>query len=89
MTLHSTSSNANSQFPHFFYQDSGDLRTPSSTEVLHRITEVVNETLANDSSCHSCTLSTDDILAAIDSGKSEGGPVGRHWVLDPIDGTKG
>lgn len=29
------------------------------------------------------------MLKAIDSGKSEGGSVGRHWVLDPIDGTKG
>lgn len=29
------------------------------------------------------------MLKAIDNGKSEGGPVGRHWVLDPIDGTKG
>jgi len=29
------------------------------------------------------------VLAAIDNGKSEGGPVGQHWVLDPIDGTKG
>ncbi|AQK39810.1 diphosphonucleotide phosphatase1 [Zea mays] len=29
------------------------------------------------------------ILSAIDDGKSEGGPSGRHWVLDPIDGTKG
>ncbi|KAG2623356.1 hypothetical protein PVAP13_3KG055900 [Panicum virgatum] len=29
------------------------------------------------------------ILSAIDDGKSKGGPTGRHWVLDPIDGTKG
>ncbi|PKI32850.1 hypothetical protein CRG98_046759 [Punica granatum] len=69
-------------------EDSGDLRTASGTETLRRITEVVNETLANDGS-YSSTLSAEDILAAIDSGKSEGGPVGRHWVLDPIDGTKG
>ncbi|OMJ09202.1 3'(2'),5'-bisphosphate nucleotidase 1 [Smittium culicis] len=24
-----------------------------------------------------------------EQGNYEGGPVGRHWVLDPIDGTKG
>ena len=34
-------------------------------------------------------LSEDDILALIDLGDSQGGRVGRHWVLDPIDGTRG
>lgn len=34
-------------------------------------------------------LSEENVLAAIDNGKSEGGSHGRHWVLDPIDGTKG
>ena len=29
------------------------------------------------------------MLALIDLGDSEGGPAGRHWVLDPIDGTRG
>lgn len=29
------------------------------------------------------------ILSAIDRGVYGGGPRGRHWVLDPIDGTKG
>ena len=28
-------------------------------------------------------------LQLIDRGAYEGGSVGRHWVLDPIDGTKG
>lgn len=31
----------------------------------------------------------DAMLAAIDAGNSAGGPQGRHWALDPIDGTKG
>ncbi len=31
----------------------------------------------------------DAVLAAIDRGVATGGPSGRHWVLDPIDGTKG
>lgn len=57
--------------------------------MVHHVTEVVNETLANDGSYSSSAPSTEGILAAIDSGKSEGGPVGRHWVLDPTDGTKG
>ena len=33
--------------------------------------------------------SEDDMLASIDAGNSAGGPKGRHWALDPIDGTKG
>ncbi|KAF2130573.1 3(2),5-bisphosphate nucleotidase HAL2 [Dothidotthia symphoricarpi CBS 119687] len=33
--------------------------------------------------------SADDMLTAIDNGRSAGGPKGRIWALDPIDGTKG
>ena len=33
--------------------------------------------------------SEDDVLTAIDSGNSAGGPTGAFWTLDPIDGTKG
>lgn len=31
----------------------------------------------------------DQVLDAIDACSDEGGAVGRRWVLDPIDGTKG
>ncbi|TPX69942.1 3'(2'),5'-bisphosphate nucleotidase [Spizellomyces sp. 'palustris'] len=34
-------------------------------------------------------MSTDEILKAIDLGMYTGGPKGRFWTLDPIDGTKG
>lgn len=34
-------------------------------------------------------LHEDQVLDAIDAGIYEGGPTGRHWTLDPIDGTKG
>lgn len=71
------------------YQDSGDLRKESGQDTLRRITDLVNDTVANEGSHSFSTLTTDDVLKAIDSGKSEGGSVGRHWVLDPIDGTKG
>ena len=30
-----------------------------------------------------------DVLNAIDLGNHSGGPMGRFWTLDPIDGTKG
>lgn len=33
--------------------------------------------------------SEEDMLQAIDQGSSAGGPKGRIWALDPIDGTKG
>lgn len=29
------------------------------------------------------------MLELIDTGGSEGGAAGQHWVLDPIDGTRG
>lgn len=34
-------------------------------------------------------LSGTALLDAIDRGRHAGGPTGRFWVLDPIDGTKG
>ncbi|KAJ0097094.1 hypothetical protein Patl1_27972 [Pistacia atlantica] len=70
-------------------EDSTDLRNDGATDTLERITKLVNETITSDGSYSVPTLSTEDVLKAIDSGKSEGGSAGRHWVLDPIDGTKG
>ncbi|OAY36111.1 SAL1 phosphatase [Manihot esculenta] len=70
-------------------EDSGDLRKDEGQQTLERITKLVNDTLASDESYATSTLSTEDVLRAIDSGKSDGGSRGRHWVLDPIDGTKG
>ncbi|PKU60234.1 SAL1 phosphatase isoform X1 [Dendrobium catenatum] len=69
-------------------EDSGDLRKDGAQETLKRITKLVNETITTDGT-YNLSLSEVDVLDAIDSGKSEGGPYGRHWVLDPIDGTKG
>ncbi|KAM3207404.1 hypothetical protein ACQJBY_062564 [Aegilops geniculata] len=69
-------------------EDSEDLRKDGAEEILERITDLVNKTLAEDGS-YDIVLSKEAILSAIDTGKSEGGPSGRHWVLDPIDGTKG
>ncbi|XP_019245664.1 PREDICTED: SAL1 phosphatase-like [Nicotiana attenuata] len=70
-------------------EDSGDLRKEEGKETLQRIMKLVNETLASDETYGNAPLSEEDVLAAIDSGRSEGGPSGQHWVLDPIDGTKG
>ncbi|CAL9019221.1 unnamed protein product [Prunus brigantina] len=70
-------------------EDSGDLRGNSGQETLQRIRTLVNDTLANNEYSSVSNLTTDDVLRAIDNGKSEGGSRGQHWVLDPIDGTKG
>lgn len=70
-------------------EDSVDLRKDESQEMLKRITTLVNDTLSSDGTYDFSPLSEDDVLNAIDSGKAEGGSHGQHWVLDPIDGTKG
>ncbi|CAH8280739.1 unnamed protein product [Arabidopsis lyrata] len=70
-------------------EDSGELRKIAAETVLARITELVKDTLASDESYAASPLSSDDVLNAIDRGKSEGGPMGRHWILDPIGGTRG
>ncbi|KAL2521290.1 Inositol monophosphatase family protein [Forsythia ovata] len=69
-------------------EDSEDLRKEEAQGTLKRITDLVNETLASDGMTDT-PLFEEDVLVAIDNGKSEGGPRGQHWVLDPIDGTKG
>ncbi|XP_054776468.1 SAL1 phosphatase [Prosopis cineraria] len=70
-------------------EDSGDLLEESGQETLKRITELVNDTLATEVLDGFSTLTAEDVIRAIDSGRSEGGSSGWHWVLDPIDGTKG
>ncbi|XP_039037881.1 uncharacterized protein LOC120175251 [Hibiscus syriacus] len=69
-------------------EDSKDLRKDGDQEIVERITKLVNDSITSDGS-YNVTLSTEDVLKAIDSGRSEAGSQGRHWVLDPIDGTKG
>ena len=54
-----------------------------------RITALVNETISEEANVEPNSLSQDDVLALIDSGDSQGGSEGFHWVLDPIDGTRG
>ncbi|KAI9750404.1 MAG: hypothetical protein M4579_006485 [Chaenotheca gracillima] len=66
-------------------RENGDLRS--------QIWEHVKATKLVDDSAESVlggpVKSVDDMLAAIDLGMSAGGPKGRIWALDPIDGTKG
>eukprot|EP00200_Dunaliella_tertiolecta_P000683 CAMPEP_0202359124 /NCGR_PEP_ID=MMETSP1126-20121109/12530_1 /ASSEMBLY_ACC=CAM_ASM_000457 /TAXON_ID=3047 /ORGANISM="Dunaliella tertiolecta, Strain CCMP1320" /LENGTH=431 /DNA_ID=CAMNT_0048952449 /DNA_START=103 /DNA_END=1399 /DNA_ORIENTATION=- len=68
-------------------EDSSSFKEPGSKPMLDRITSLINDVVTKEDS--SVKLSPEDVLSLIDLGASEGGPRGRHWVLDPIDGTRG
>ena len=62
-------------------EDATDLRTAAGAALKAKVTHHVNAIIPG--------LTEDEILASIDRGTWGGGPTGRYWVLDPIDGTKG
>ena len=62
-------------------EDSSDLRTEEGEILTKKVFEYVSEVLPD--------LEEKDIHSTIDRGNYEGGPQGRFWTLDPIDGTKG
>ncbi|KAH8601287.1 3',5'-bisphosphate nucleotidase-like protein [Bisporella sp. PMI_857] len=63
------------------------------THLRDQIWELVKGTTLPDTSAEKILggpiKSIDAMLDAIDAGNSPGGPKGRIWALDPIDGTKG
>ncbi len=70
-----------SDIPMVGEEDAAELRTDSGAEIRQNVVKHVNTIRPE--------LSESEILEAIDYGMHTGGPTGRHWVLDPIDGTKG
>ncbi|GAA6002630.1 3'(2'),5'-bisphosphate nucleotidase [Rhodotorula paludigena] len=83
-------------------EDSSDLRKPEQAPVKDQIVRLASEALgeslaladeeqpwAQVKRAADAPQNDDDWLALIDRGNSEGGAQGRHWALDPIDGTKG
>ncbi|HEX3034172.1 MAG TPA: 3'(2'),5'-bisphosphate nucleotidase [Thermodesulfobacteriota bacterium] len=62
-------------------EDSANLRTPEGANIRMKILRHVSAIFQG--------LGEEEILAAIDRGNYKGGPGGRFWTLDPIDGTKG
>jgi len=62
-------------------EESSFLRDPNNSAVKDKVVEQVQHILPE--------LKEEEILASIDYGNYEGGSKGRHWTLDPIDGTKG
>ncbi|KAI8929875.1 hypothetical protein BC831DRAFT_441385 [Entophlyctis helioformis] len=61
-------------------EDAADLR--ADAKLAAQVVDLANSVLPT-------PLSKDQVLDAIDRGQYAGGPKGRFWTLDPIDGTKG
>ena len=75
-------------------EDATELRQPEQAALLAKVVAAVNETIAAagpppEGLPALSPVSPEEVLAAIDCGGSKGGAVGRHWVLDPVDGTLG
>lgn len=72
------------RFPHIPMvgeEDAGALREPANAALAAKVVDAARSILPE--------MTPSDVLAAIDAGTYGGGPRGRHWTLDPIDGTKG
>ncbi|TFK38550.1 hypothetical protein BDQ12DRAFT_683822 [Crucibulum laeve] len=79
-------------------EDAADLRAESGTGMRERIIELANEALVGELGLDDNVewgmgpgqeKTTEELLDAIDRGNYPGGPSGRMWTIDPIDGTKG
>lgn len=74
-------------------EDVQTLSQADSAGLLEAVVNTVNECLAGAPKyglkSPPKSLNTAQVLEAISRCNSEGGPKGRHWVLDPIDGTLG
>lgn len=74
-------------------EDTKDLKGEANVDTLQRLVAVVNECLEQAPvlgiPAPARPLTAVEILTSISRGSSSGGPVGRHWVLDPVDGTLG
>ncbi|GFP96341.1 pap-specific phosphatase hal2-like [Phtheirospermum japonicum] len=74
-------------------EDVLELSKTKSVNLLNAVTNTVNACLAESPSfglkIPSTPLTTSDVLEAIGRCNSTGGPTGRFWVLDPVDGTLG
>ncbi|KAJ5905840.1 3(2)-5 -bisphosphate nucleotidase HAL2 [Penicillium subrubescens] len=60
-----------------------------SAEIWRLVKDIKLEDAESDKILGGPIASEESMLDIIDEGKSAGGPKGRIWALDPIDGTKG
>lgn len=74
-------------------EDTHTISKPESSSLMNDVVIAVNECLAEAPKCGLQgpreSLSISQVLEAINRCSSKGGPVGRYWVLDPVDGTLG
>ncbi|XP_058211042.1 PAP-specific phosphatase HAL2-like isoform X1 [Rhododendron vialii] len=74
-------------------EDVETLSNPDSAGLLDVVVTTVNKCLAEAPKFGlkkpAKTLGNSQVLNAISRCNSSGGPKGRHWVLDPVDGTLG
>ncbi|TYJ54149.1 3'(2'),5'-bisphosphate nucleotidase [Cryptococcus floricola] len=69
-------------------EDTSELRV--NEPLRERVIGLVNDGLKREEGWgKDKTFSEEDILSAIDAGSAEGGPKGRFWTIDPVDGTSG
>lgn len=71
-------------------EDASSLR--EDNDLANRVWELVQRSCSQDESNDRDVGTIEDrqaMLNALDAGKSAGGPTGRLWTIDPIDGTKG
>jgi len=62
-------------------EDADDLSRPENSILMSRLLELLNGTTSK--------WRQQDVIDHIGRGRYGGGPDGRFWTLDPIDGTKG
>lgn len=62
-------------------EDSSELKSEEGLILTKKIYQYTSEIIPD--------LNEADIHSTIDQGNHTGGPAGRFWTLDPIDGTKG
>lgn len=72
-------------------EESTELRQDAALrrEIWDLVKDIKLEDEASDKLIGGPLPSEEAMLDIIDQGKSPGGPTGRVWALDPIDGTKG
>ncbi|CAH9107850.1 unnamed protein product [Cuscuta europaea] len=74
-------------------EDVHTLSTSESDGILEKVSSTVNECLVEAPryglKSPDVALDRSQVLEAISRCSSSGGAVGRHWVLDPVDGTLG
>ncbi|KAK9051740.1 hypothetical protein SSX86_028368 [Deinandra increscens subsp. villosa] len=74
-------------------EDIESLSKTDATSILSSVVKTVNDSLSSASRFGIkppvTNLETTQVLEAISRCNSNGGPTGRFWVLDPVDGTLG